>query len=82
MKEQYKRTIQENWQHRVEKTQDKQMLENTEGAMKKDNAKKLATLGTQDTGQTNVREFRRGNTKGQSRETDNIGYTRHRTNKC
>ena len=32
-----------------------------------DNPKKLATLGTQDTGQK------------QSKETGNIGYTRHRT---
>jgi hypothetical protein len=58
------------------------MLENTEGVMKKDNPEKLATLGTQDTGQINVREYRRGNTKGQSRETGNIGYTRHMTNTC
>ena len=58
------------------------MLENTEGVMKKDNSDKLATLGTENTGQTNVREYRRGNEKGQSRETGNIGYTRHRTNKC
>jgi hypothetical protein len=87
------------------------MLENTEGVMKKDNPEKLATLGTQDTGQINVSEYRRGNEKGksrekpatfgtqdtgqinfreyrrgkkkgQSRETGNIGYTRHRTNKC
>jgi hypothetical protein len=40
--------------------------------MKKDNPEKLATLGTQDTGQINVREYRRGNTKGQSRETGNM----------
>jgi hypothetical protein len=33
------------------------MLENTEGIMKKDNPEKLATLGTQDTGQINVREY-------------------------
>ena len=58
------------------------MLENTEVVMKKDNSEKLATLGTQDTGQLNVREYRRGNEKGQSRETGNIGKTRHRTNKC
>jgi hypothetical protein len=45
------------------------MLENTEGEMKKDNPEKLATLDTQDTGQINVREYRRGNEKGQSRET-------------
>ena len=44
--------------------------------MKKDNPEKLATLGTQDTGQKNVRESRRGNEKEQSRETGNIGYTR------
>jgi hypothetical protein len=30
----------------------------------------------------NVREYRRGNKNEQSRETGNIGYTRHRTNKC
>jgi len=57
------------------------MLENTEGTMKKDNQEKLATLGTQETGQINLRKYRRGNKKGQSRETGNIGYTRHRTNK-
>jgi hypothetical protein len=57
------------------------MLGNTEGVMKKDNQEKLATLGTQDTGQINVGEYRRGNEKGQSRETGKIGYTRHRTNK-
>ena len=58
------------------------MLENTEGEMKKDNPEKLAKLGTQDTGQINDRKYRKGNEKGQSRETGNIGYTRHRTNKC
>jgi hypothetical protein len=58
------------------------MLENTEGVMKKDNLEKLATLGRQDTGQINVREYRRGNEKGQSRQAGSIGYTRHRTNKC
>ena len=58
------------------------MLENTEGVMKKDNPEKLATLGTQDTGQINVREYRRDYKKGQSRETGDIGYTRHRTNTC
>jgi hypothetical protein len=30
---------------------------------------------TQDTRQINVREYRRGNEKRQSRETGNIGYT-------
>ena len=29
----------------------------------------------------NVREYRRGNKNGQSRETDNIGYTRRRQTK-
>jgi hypothetical protein len=37
-------------------------------------------LFLQDTGQIHVREYRRGNEKGQSRETGNIRYTRHRTN--
>jgi hypothetical protein len=83
------------------------MLENTNGAINKDNPEKLATygtqdtgilenteevikkkdnpetnLGTQDTGQINVREYQRGNKKVQPRETGNIGYTRHRTNQC
>ena len=58
------------------------MLENTERVMKKDNPEKLATLGTQDTGHIHVREYRRGNEKGQSRETGNIRYIRHRTNTC
>ena len=39
------------------------MLENTEGAIKKVNPEKLATQDTQDTGQINVREYRRGNEK-------------------
>ena len=39
------------------------------------------TFGKQDKGQINVTETL-GNIKiGQSRGTDNIGYTRHRTNK-
>jgi hypothetical protein len=58
------------------------MLENTEGVVKKDNPEKLATLGTQDTGQIHVREYRRDYKKGQCTETDNIGNTRHRTNTC
>jgi len=49
------------------------MLENTKGAMQKDNPEKLATKGRQDTAQINLREYRRSNTKGQSRETGNIG---------
>ena len=48
------------------------MLENTEGAIKQENPEKLATQGTQDTGQINIREYRRGNQKGKSRETGNI----------
>jgi hypothetical protein len=66
----------------VHKTQDKNMLENTEGVIEKDNPEKLATLGTQDTGQKHAREYRRGNRKGQSRETGSIWYTRHRTKTC
>jgi len=41
------------------------------------NPEKLATLGTQDTRQINVKEYRIKN--GQSRETGDTGYTRHRT---
>ena len=47
------------------------MLENTEGVMKRDNPEKLATYGTHDTGQINVREYRRGNDKGTIQETGN-----------
>ena len=43
--------------------------------MKMDTPEKLATQGTHDTGQINVREYRRGSEKGQSRETGSIGYT-------
>jgi hypothetical protein len=39
------------------------MYENTEGAINRDNPEKLATYGTQDTRQINVREYRRGNKK-------------------
>ena len=47
-----------------------------------DNPETLATLGTQNTGQINVRENRRGKIKnGQSRDIGNIRYTKHRTNK-
>ena len=62
-----KNAIQRNWQHRIYKKQDTLMLENTEGVVIKDNPEKLATQETQDTGQINVREYRRGNEKGQSR---------------
>ena len=59
-----KKTIQRNWQHKVHKTQDRYMLENTQGVMKKkDNPEKLATQDTQYTGQINVREYPRGNKK-------------------
>jgi hypothetical protein len=40
------------------------MLEKTEGVIKKNNPQKLAKLGTQDTGQINVREYRRDSEKG------------------
>jgi hypothetical protein len=48
---------------------------NTDRQIKKDNPEKLEKYGTQDTGQINVGEYRRGYEKGQSRETGNIGYT-------
>jgi hypothetical protein len=50
--------------------------------MKKDNPEKLETLDTQDTGQLIVREYRRGNEQGQSRETVSIWFIRHMINKC
>ena len=53
-----------------------------EGLMKKENPEKLATQVIQETRQINVREHRRGNEKGQSRKSGNIGYTRDNTNKC
>jgi hypothetical protein len=131
-----KRTIQRNWQHRIHKTQDIYMLENTEGdpmlPVSLDcsfslplrysltcicpvscvsyvssfsglfffmtpsifsnmhlscvlcilSCQFLWIVLSQDTGHIHVREYRRGNEKGQSRETGNIGYTRHRTNTC
>ena len=45
-----------------------------------DNSETLATLGTQDTEQIDVRDNQRAIKNGQSRDTGNIGYTRHRTN--
>jgi hypothetical protein len=38
-----KRVIERNWQHSVHKKQNKKMLENIEGAIKKDIPEKLAT---------------------------------------
>ena len=58
------------------------MLENTDRQIKKDNPEKLEKYVTQDIGQINVGEYRRGYEKGQPRETGNIGYTRQRTNTC
>jgi hypothetical protein len=43
-----------------------------------DNPKKLATLGTQDTGQR-LEKPEEAIKNGQSNETGNMGYTRHRT---
>ena len=39
-----------------------------EGLMKKENPEKLSTQDIQETRQINVREYRRGNEKGQSRK--------------
>ena len=50
--------------------------------MKKENPKKLATQDIKETRQINVIEYRRGNEKGQSRKTGNLGYTRDKKNKC
>ena len=43
-----------------------------------DNPETLATLGTQDTEQIHVRDNQRAIKNGQSRDTGNIGYIRHR----
>jgi hypothetical protein len=43
-----------------------------------DNPETLATLGTQDTGQR-LEKTKGAIKNGKSRDTDNIGYTRHRT---
>ena len=43
-----------------------------------DNSETLATLGTQDTGQR-LEKTERAIKNGQSKETGNIGYTRHNT---
>jgi hypothetical protein len=39
----------------------------------------MVNKGTQDTGQINVIEYRKGNEKEQSREIGIIGYKGHRT---
>ena len=49
-----------------------------------DNPEKLPTLGTQDTGRRQTKQIKLEKTEGaikngQSRDTGNIGYTRHRT---
>jgi hypothetical protein len=44
-------------------------LENPRGNQEKDNPETLATLGTQDTGQINVRENPRGNQEKDNPET-------------
>ena len=44
-----------------------------------DNPETLATLGTQDTERRHIRDNQRAIKNGQSRDTGNIGYTRHRT---
>jgi hypothetical protein len=68
-------TIQRNWQHWVHKTQGEDKQNKRQSRM--DNPEKLATLGTQDTGR---RQTKQGAIKNrQSRETGNIGNTRHRT---
>ena len=46
-----------------------------------DNLETQTTLGREDTGQINVRENIANIKNGQSRDTDNIEYTRHRTHK-
>ena len=73
-------TIQRHWQHWVHKTQNKYTLKITKGQSRMENPETLATLGTQDTEQIHVRDNQRAIKNGQSRDTGNIGYTRHRTN--
>jgi ribosomal protein L33 len=88
-----RQTIQRNWQHWIHKTQDegKQSRETgnigyTRHKTKVNNPEKLATLDTQDTRrmQTIQRNWQHWVHKTQdegkqSRETGNIGYTRHKT---
>jgi len=49
------------------------MLENTEGAIQKDNPEKLATRGMQDIGQINVREYRRVMKKDNTEKLATLG---------
>jgi hypothetical protein len=44
-----------------------------------DNTEKLTTLGTQDKDKQMLENTEGAIKSGQYRETDNIGYTRHRT---
>jgi len=46
-----------------------------------DNIETQTTLGTQETGQINAKENLGNMNYGQSRDTDSIGYRRHRTKK-
>jgi hypothetical protein len=70
-------TIQKLWQHWVHKTQDKDYRK-PKGQSRMDNPETVTTLGTQDTGQR-LQKSKGAIKNGQSRNGDNIGYTRHRT---
>jgi flagellar biosynthesis/type III secretory pathway chaperone len=61
------KTIQRQWQHLSQKTQDKDNSETVATFATKDNPETVATLGTQDTG------------RRQSRDSGNICHKRHRT---
>ena len=88
-----RQTIQRHWQHRVHKTQDKDKqsrdtgnIGHTKHRTKTNNPETLATSGTQNTGpgQTIQRHWQHRVHKTQdkdkqSRDTGNIGYTKHRT---
>ena len=68
-------TIQRNWQHWTHKTQDED--KQNKGQSSIDDLETLATLCTQDTGR---RQTKQGAIKyRRSRDTGNIGHTRHRT---
>ena len=51
------------------------------GQSRMNNTETLTTSDTQDTDKINTRVNRRDNQNEQHRDTDNIGYTRHRQNK-